>query len=361
MTTTPLTPDWNRVLKAVRFEEPDRVPLFEALIAYENQSKFLGRPVGPDDLPAQVEFWSRAGYDYIPLNIGMMEPGKVTENSHISKVLKKIMAENADEGDAEKDWNVEVTSFIHGWKEFEAFPWAEMGALDLSKLAEVGPLLPPGMKAIGVSGKIFTLTWMLMGFNNFAMSLIRDPKLVGAVFEQVAKIQYSALDQILKLPHVGAVWAVDDMAYNSGPMISVKHFEQYVFPWYKEMARRCHEAGRLFIIHSDGKLDALLPSLVNLGLDVIQPIDPTCNDIADIKKKVAGKLCIVGNVPNELLRIGTTDEVRGYVRMLLREVAPGGGYMLGSGNSVPDWARFENYQAMRETALTEGAYPINVR
>ncbi len=355
------TPDWNRVLTAVRHREADRVPLAEALIAYENQSKFLGRPVGPDDLAAQVEFWSQAGYDYIPLNIGMMEPGKVTENSHISKILKKVMTEKADQDDENKDWNLEFTSFIHSWKDFEAFPWAEMGALDFSKLTDVAPLLPPGMKAIGVSGKIFTLTWMLMGFNHFAMGLIRDPKLVGAVFEQVAKIQYSALDRILALPHVGAIWAVDDLAYNSGPIISVKHFEQYVFPWYKEMARRCHEAGRLFFLHSDGKLDALLPSFINMGLDVIQPIDPTCNDIADIKKKVAGKLCIVGNVPNELLRVGTPEDIRDYTRMLLRDVAPGGGFMLGSGNSVPDWAQFENYQAMRETALSEGAYPIKAR
>jgi uroporphyrinogen decarboxylase len=199
---------------------------------------------------------------------------------------------------------------------------------------------------------------MLMGFNNFAMGLIREPELVSAVFEQVAKIQYSALDQVLKMPQVGAIWVVDDLAYNSGPIISVKHFEQHVFPWYKEMARRCHEAGRLFILHSDGKLDALFPSLINLGLDIIQPIDPTCNDIVEVKKKLAGRLTVVGNVPNEMLRAGSQDEVRDYVRLLLKEVAPGGGYLLGSGNSVPDWAKYENYEVMRETALNEGAYPI---
>jgi len=353
-------PDWNRVLKATRFEETDRVPLCEVLIAYENQSKFLGRPVAPDDLASQVEFWSKAGYDFIPLNIGMMEPGKVTGNSHISKVLRAAMTERADEDPDQAEWNLEVNSFIHDWKDFEAFPWAEMSALDLSPLEKVGPLLPPGMKTIGVSGKIFTLTWLLMGFNHFAMSLIRDPKLVSAVFEQVAKIQYSALDKVLQMPHVGAVWVVDDLAYNSGPIIGVKHLEQYVFPWYKEMARRCHEAGRLFFLHSDGKLDALLPSLINLGLDVIQPVDPTCNDIAAIKKMVDGKLTIVGNVPNEMMRVDTPDVVRDYVRYLLKNVAPGGGYMLGSGNSVPDWAQFENYMAMRETALAEGMYPIKL-
>ena len=354
------TPDWSRVQKTVRFETADRVPLAEALIAYEIQSQFLGRPVTPDDIGAQVEFWSKAGYDYIPLNIGMMEPGKVTENSHISRILKKRLADAdaPDRPQAEEPdkWNLETTSFIHTQADFEAFPWEELERLDFSRLVRAAEFLPEGMKVIGVSGKIFTLTWMLMGFNHFAMSLIRNPGLVTAVFEKVAGIQYSALDQVLALPQVGAVWVVDDVAYNSGPIISVKHLERFVFPWYKEMARRCHQAGRLFFLHSDGKLDALLPSFFNMGLDVIQPIDPTCNDIVEIKKKTAGKLTIVGNVSNELLQEGAPEDIRAYTRMLLKEVAPGGGLMLGSGNSVPDWAQFENYQAMRETVLAEGRY-----
>jgi uroporphyrinogen decarboxylase len=353
-----ITPDWNRVVNTIRCQPTDRVPLSEVLIAYEIQGKFLGRPVGPDDLAAQVEFWSSAGYDYIPLNIGMMEPGKVTENSPISKVLKKLHESddpNSSQGD-DKNWNLEVASFIHNERDFEAFPWAELADLDFSKLSGASALLPPGMKAIGVSGKIFTLTWMLMGFNNFAMAVIKDTPLLRAIFEKVAQIQLSALDTILAMPHVGGIWVVDDLAYNSGPIISLKHLEKFVFPWYKEIARRCHLADKLFFLHSDGKLDALIPSFIDIGLDVIQPVDPTCNDIVKIKEHVAGKLCIVGNVPNDMLQDGKPEDIQKYVRTLLAKVAPGGGFMLGSGNSVPDWAKFENYQALRETALAEGIY-----
>ncbi|MDR0354604.1 MAG: hypothetical protein LBJ64_02555 [Deltaproteobacteria bacterium] len=349
-----VSPDWNRVLAAVKFEETDRVPLSEVLIAHDIQSQFLGRQIGPDDLAGQVEFWSSAGYDYIPLNIGMMEPGKVTGDSHVSKILKSLGQGDEPDKTDDKSWNLEVASFIHDLDEFEAFPWTELASLDFSKLENVASLLPPGMKAIGVSGKIFTMTWMLMGFNNFAMALIKDTPLLRAIFRQVAEIQLSALDVVLNMPHVGGIWVVDDLAYNSGPIVSVKHLDKYVFPWYREIARRCREAGKLFFLHSDGKLDALLPSLIDLGLDVIQPIDPTCNDIVDIKRKAGGRICIVGNVPNDMLQDGQPSDIREYVRHLLAEVAPGGGFMLGSGNSVPDWAKFENYMALRETALTEG-------
>lgn len=349
-------PDFSRFIKAVRHQEADRVPLCEALIDYSIQSQFLGRAVTPDDLEAQVEFWSKAGYDYIPINIGMMEPGKVTGNSHISKILQKMVQEKGRQDD--EDWNIEVNSFIHSWEDFEKFPWEEAGKLDFSKLKKVAEYLPPKMKAIGVSGKIFTMTWMMMGFTNFAMNLRRDPKLVQAVFEKVAAIQYSALDEVLKMPHVGAIWVVDDVAYNSGPIISLAHYEQYVFPWYKEMARRAHEKGLLMIMHSDGKLDKLLPLLIDTGIDLIQPIDPTCNDIVEIKKKVAGRLAVAGNVSNEMLQESEASEIVDYTNYLLKNVAPGGGFLLGSGNSVPDWAQFENYQAMRQTALSNGRYPI---
>ena len=94
-------PDFERIRKAARFEEADRVPLAEILIDYSIQSQFLGRPVTPDDLESQVEFWSTAGYDFIPLTVGMMQPGKVTKESKISKVIREVML--ADSADADKE------------------------------------------------------------------------------------------------------------------------------------------------------------------------------------------------------------------------------------------------------------------
>jgi len=102
----------------------------------------------------------------------------------------------------------------------------------------------------------------------------------------------------------------------------------------------------------------LMDDLINIGVDVIQPIDPSCMDIENIKKEFGDKICMVGNVSNELLRSGTTQDIEARVKELLRNVAPGGGYCLGSGNSVPDWAKFENYMAMRNTCLHYGNYPI---
>jgi uroporphyrinogen decarboxylase len=57
---------------------------------------------------------------------------------------------------------------------------------------------------------------------------------------------------------------------------------------------------------------------------------------------------------------GTVEEVVELTKRRLKELAPGGGYCLGAGNSVPNWAKFENYMAMRDTALKYGRYPIRI-
>ncbi|HSR13794.1 MAG TPA: uroporphyrinogen decarboxylase family protein, partial [Thermodesulfobacteriota bacterium] len=83
--------------------------------------------------------------------------------------------------------------------------------------------------------------------------------------------------------------------------------------------------------------------------------------IREVKKRVGNKIGIMGNIHTDLLNRGKPEEVQKLTRETIRDVAPGGGFAVGSGNSVPNWAKFENYQAMRETALQCGGYPINFR
>lgn len=355
-----LRPDFENIKKAARHEEPARVPLCEVLIEYPIQSKFLNREVTADDVGSQLEFWMKAGYDFMPITVGMMTPGKVTQESAITKVIREVMLKDSPDADNERSWNLEYTSFIKTRADFEKFPWEIAAELDFSKFFEVKDMLPDGMKVIAVSGKIFTLTWMLMGFNDFSISLIMDEQLVGDVFQKVAEIQFKGLEQIFEMPHVGAVWVVDDLAFGTGPMISPQAFRDHVFPWYREMATRCHKNNRLFIMHSDGDLTMLMEDLINLGVDILQPIDPTCMDIVKVKEIYGDRICLVGNVSNELLRSGTPDDVKERVKELIRNVAPGGGYCVGSGNSVTDWSRFENYMAMREATFKYGKYPIQL-
>jgi uroporphyrinogen decarboxylase len=352
-------PDFNRVITTLHYQEPDRVPLAEAAVDYKIMSQFLCKLVTDDDVASQVEFWIKAGYDFIPLTVGMMRPGGVTKDSQISKVIQKnLMNDSPDENS--EDWNVWKKSRIVTEEDLEAFPWEEAAKLDFNKFHEVQAFLPKGMKIIAMSGKIFTLTWMLMGFENFGVNLKLNPQFVAKVIERVAKIQLDGLKQIAKIPNVAVVWAVDDIAYSSGPMIRPKDYREFLFPWYEEFGNICRENDLYFFFHSDGVLWDLIEDLIAVGINALHPIDPTCMDIEQVKAKVKNRLTIIGNISNELLENGTPEQIAELTKMCLRKLAPGGGYCLGTGNSVPDWAKIDNYRAMIEIGLKYGVYPINI-
>jgi uroporphyrinogen decarboxylase len=114
-------------------------------------------------------------------------------------------------------------------------------------------------------------------------------------------------------------------------------------------------------MHSDGDLSRLMDDLIAIGLDAIQPIDPSCMNMAEVKRRWGERIGLIGNVSNELLRSGSTSQIEARVKELLRDAAPGGGFALGSGNSVPNWAKYENYLAMRDACLKHGTYPISIR
>jgi uroporphyrinogen decarboxylase len=216
------------------------------------------------------------------------------------------------------------------------------------------------MKIIATSGKIFTLTWMLMGFENFLVNLKLDPGFTRKVIERVAQIQLNGLRQVVKMPNVAAVWAVDDIAFGTGPIIRPKELQKFIYPWYEEFSKICHNHGKYFFFHTDGVIWDLVEDLIAIGVDALHPIDPTCMDIVAVKQMVGNHLTLIGNISNQLLEEGTPAEIAALTKQRLREVAPGGGYCLGSGNSVPDWAKIENYKAMIETALQHGNYPISI-
>ena len=139
-----IRPDFENIRKTARHEEPERVPLCEVLIEYPIQTKFLNREVTADDLESQLEFWMKAGYDYIPITVGMMTPGKVTQESAISKVIREVMLKDSPDADNDKAWNLEYTSFIKTREDFEKFPWEIAAKLDFSKFYEVRDMLPEG-------------------------------------------------------------------------------------------------------------------------------------------------------------------------------------------------------------------------
>ena len=101
-----------------------------------------------------------------------------------------------------------------------------------------------------------------------------------------------------------------------------------------------------WIFHSDGNLFPVLDDLLTLGMSGIHPIEPEAMDLAEAKRALKGRACVIGNISVNLLASGTPDQIARAVEEAWRIGAPGGGYMLSTGNCIPHYARIENVRAL---------------
>jgi len=362
-------PDFSRFRKTLLLEgEPDYVPLYD-IVSREVKSAFLGKAV--TGLKEEVEFDVAAGYDFVPLAIGFryflgITPGygagrqkAVSSKKPLFKATFARYSAFAD-SDTERDWAEESEGVITNWDEFEKFPWPNAEDFDYSIFDEVKNCLPEGMKVlVGVDG-VFTPTWQLMGAETFYLSLADNPELVRRVFNKIGEIQLECVRKVTSFEQVGVLRFNDDLASKQGLLISPRHLREYFFPWLKQIGDICQKRGLPFMFHTDGNVVEVLGDIIDAGVKGLHPIEPAAMDIRDIKKKVGDKLCLLGNIDMDVMARGTPSEVEELVKRNLKEIAPGGGYIVGSSNSVPEYIPLENYNAMRETALKYGRYPISL-
>lgn len=123
----------------------------------------------------------------------------------------------------------------------------------------------------------------------------------------------------------------------------------------------CKDKGLGYIFHSDGDNTEIMEDLVEAGYHGFNPIQPNCMDIEEVKKKWGKKLCLIGNINlDSTLTLGTPQDVRAEVYERIRTIGPGGGYMVCSSNSIPDYVPLGNMKAMFSAAKEFGTYPLQL-
>jgi len=159
---------------------------------------------------------------------------------------------------------------------------------------------------------------------------------------------------------VDGITGGNDWAFKTGPMFSVRHLRQFVAPYLKRIVDEAHRCGLPYIKHGDGDLRTHLPVLIEeVGIDGLHAIEPDANmDIVALKRQYGDRVALLGNLDCDLLARGTPQQIEAQVRHLMREVAPGGGYVFSTSNSVLMDVPIENLRAMLDAARRYGTYPI---
>jgi uroporphyrinogen decarboxylase len=350
-----LKPDFERYLKTLHCEEPDRVPQGDWHVDQRPKEAFMGRSI--KTLQDHVDFWHAAGYDYVPASSGILEPVRAPEG-----MTTKGDAVHTEYGDkVSREWANTHEGILTNWESFERYKWPSIDDFDLSKWDAFDRIIPKGMKAILLLGKIYTTAWMYMGAETFFNALEEDEELAGQIINKIGSIQYQTFLRVIEHPCIGAVLNPDDIAFNTGLLVNPKYLRKYVFPWYKKMGQVCREKGVGFIFHSDGDCTETMDDLIDCGFHAFNPIQPNAMDIVEVKRRWGKKLCLIGNINlDSTLTLGTPDDVRAEVYERIRTIAPGGGYMVSSSNSITDYVPAENMKALLDATYEFGKYPITL-
>jgi uroporphyrinogen decarboxylase len=198
----------------------------------------------------------------------------------------------------------------------------------------------------------------LHGLDNLLANFLLEPEFAHALLDMVLDVNIRIARSAVR---AGADVIVlgDDYADNRGPMMSPALFGEFILPRLTRMVKAVHEEGGFIIKHSDGNLYPIIEAIASSGADALNPIEPAAGmDLATSKGLVGDRMAIMGNVDcGQLLPLGTPDQVRESVRQCMRDAAPGGGYLLSSSNSIHSGVKPENWLAMIEAGREFGKHP----
>ncbi|MFC1528776.1 uroporphyrinogen decarboxylase family protein [Candidatus Latescibacterota bacterium] len=344
-------PDINRLLTALRHSEPDRLPFLENWITsravYEyvldrkldydiQDARVGGISVAPEDY---VEFASRLGMDAVLCNISW-RPNNVfiKASDGTEHYVDGTVKTRADLDDLEPPLPVE-----------EQFAYIER----YLKAAE-----GTGVGVVANFTSFFDSAMLAAGVNDSFLMFYDDRPFIEKLMDILLNHQEKVAREIFARygDDIAYFMVNDDIGHNNGLMINPVMFGE-IFPHrMKRLIAPAKEHGKLVLMHTDGKMDEIMPILYETGIDAVHPVEPESNDIFEVKKQWAGKMALVGNIPTVLLAYGGRDEIEERVREYCIKLAPGGGYVLGSSTSIMEGIPPENFVAMTEAAQKYGRY-----
>jgi uroporphyrinogen decarboxylase len=337
-------PDNDSFLRTLRRQPASRIPVAELGVHPTIKAAVLGHAVST--LEDEVEFALQAGYDYVKIQPAVdFDPGGANRGAGISY--------NPD-GSVFRRWASEGTGVIATMEELGRFRFPQTEEIDYSRMDRVRRLVPDGMGVIGQYGDIFTMTWEMMGFEAFSIAVHEQPELVDALNRRLGELVVGMFEAFASSDAVDALWYSDDIAYTEGLMVSPAILDRYFFPWLRAIGDLARESGKPLIYHSDGVLYRVMDRIADCGVDALHPIEPKAMDLAEVKTRFGHRFCLIGGVDVDLLARGTPDEVREVVRRNIEAAGTGGGYCVGSGNSIPEYVSVENYLAMLSAAREFG-------
>jgi uroporphyrinogen decarboxylase len=205
---------------------------------------------------------------------------------------------------------------------------------------------------------IFETGWALRGLEQMLLDMAMDPALADRILDIPYHYHLTAAKKLVEMG-VDMIWTGDDVGAQDNMLISPKMWRQFFKP------RMAHFIAELKAInpalkvayHSDGNILPIIPELIEIGVDVLNPIQPASMDPAEIKRQFGEQLCFWGSIDEQhTLPFGSAEDVRDEVLERLQTLGSGGGLILAPTHHVQLDTPLENFWAMVDT-ITQTPYP----
>lgn len=372
-----LTPR-ERAIAALCLEEPDRVPMWEGWITNDPvYEAVVGRTHSSDHKPEDMDEESRQRriseenielqlLCYRKLNLDMSPVlGAGVPKGWKPKIIDEMTY--IDETGSTLRYSPEShQTFIIGYPvktpdDAETYEYIDPnaeGRLDYIELFVRQARKHDMLTVVEVGGGLEYIIEQVASLQTLALLMHRYPhlakKLIDLVVEFSTEIGKAAIDA-----GVDVIEISNDSGFRDGPMISPKLFHEFIAPTLKKQVEAFKGKGATAtIIHCDGKVYSILDDMVGSGADGWHSIEPQAGmDLGFVKGRYGDRICLLGNVDvSHSLPFGTPESVTREVRECIRAASPGGGYFLGSSNSIHRGIPPENAIAMFRAGLRYGVY-----
>jgi len=351
----------ERCIRSVLLEEPDRVPLSLNIRPepYEKLRKALG-------VSSYIDVCRRLGVDIIGTGIGL-KGGYLPRDVEVKEGPYgpaytvgeyRGFEVRRDIWGVESIWSPDRTYTYTYHKHplqhipLEEYRWPEVDVEAFDRVVKTRRAYEDYCLRGGVE-HLWEMAWQLVGFNEIIRMMFVEPGYVDKVLDGLHRIRMQQA-KLLCEAGVDIVYDGDDVGMQKGMMMSPAMWRRFLKPRYKELIDLCHRYGVFFHFHSDGWIEPIIPDLVEIGVDILNPVQPECMDPVKLKRLYGDKLCFDGTIGvQSTLPFGTPEDVAGEVKQRIADLGPSG-LILGPTHAMQPDVPVENILALYETALKYG-------
>ena len=344
-----IAPDWESLVRCVsRQGTPDRVHNLELFLDPEIKKAISDRFELSSDLKSDEPFYSLKreialqrflGYDYVLCGLSGVDMPINTNSTEDTAANKRSSG---------RVFVDEKRGPITTWEEFESSPWPNPKTARSTALEWYEKNLPDDMCVLGGLTGHFAenLSW-LMGYETLCYSLYDQPDLVRAIADRCFEIDCEVTRRLVEFDRVKMIWGSDDMGFRTGTLIAPDDLRALVLPGHKALAEIAHEAGRLYLLHSCGNLEDIMDDLIeDVSIDAKHSFEDTILDVREAKQRWGDRIAVLGGLDMDFICTADEEAIRQRVFDTLETCMPGGGYCLGTGNTVANYVPVEHYLAM---------------